>query len=146
MALTDQENKELIHSAGVVLVKQGPLVLVSTNRKYGGIALPGGKAGPTEGPWSAAVRELEEETGVRTSNDCLRLVLKAPSSVEPERMVWVFFAIHVYGILKPREEGTQAYFTTQRRLFDDSPFKDFYRQYFRQGFDHFADTKLEFYL
>jgi ADP-ribose pyrophosphatase YjhB (NUDIX family) len=132
--------------AAVVLVKTGPLVLVSRNPKYGGIALPGGKVEEGESIISAAIRELEEETGVLCHPENLCPILKVPSSVEADRMVTILHAYAVLGsILHARKPGDgPAYFTTWQTLLEDSPFKALYRKHFPIGIRYLANTLLSF--
>ena len=123
--------------SGVVLVKMGPLVLVATNKKYGGICLPGGKGELGESPLDAAYRELNEETGFSGSG--LVPIATGPSCVEAARMVHMFLAETVCGDLKP-ETGCDTYFTSWGCLLEESPFSPFYRQHFPRGIWHLRDT------
>lgn len=59
-----------------VLVVDGEEVLLqqrATGRKTGRWGFPGGHVEPGEAPWSAAVRELEEETGLSAPREALGL-------------------------------------------------------------------------
>jgi 8-oxo-dGTP pyrophosphatase MutT (NUDIX family) len=124
--------------AGVVLAKRGPLILVVTNRKYGGLCLPGGKGEDGENILQTAVREFKEESGLEIVGE-LRPIAQGPSCMDKERMVHVFLAELIYGSISP-EEGADAYFTTWERLVAASPFKPFYNEHFPYGVNHFRNT------
>jgi 8-oxo-dGTP pyrophosphatase MutT (NUDIX family) len=64
-AATSITNPDLPQAANVVLEKNG-LFLAVTLRHQALLAFPGGKREPGESALQNAIRELEEETGVRT--------------------------------------------------------------------------------
>lgn len=130
--------------AAIVLVKYGPVVLVVTNRRYGGLGLPGGKVEGGELPEVAGKREVEEETGLQVFTKDLVPVFRDYTVVEPDRMVHVFLARKISGSLQLNEKGTEPSFTTYLRLLQCSPFEKDYRQMWPMGIRHLKDT--EFWL
>lgn len=128
--------------AAVILAKTGPLVLVATNRKFGGISLPGGKVEEHEGIADAANRELGEETGCRCHLPLIELC-EGPSAVEEDRLVTAYYAPKLTGRLGSKEVGTLPFFTTWNDLLKRSKFTAFYLKYFPQGVRHLKDTILD---
>ncbi len=132
----------MVKRAAVIIAKTGPLVLVATNRKFGGISLPGGKVEEHESIMDAANRELQEEAGCHCPYVMTELC-EGPSAVEEDRLVTVFYAPGLVGRLGSREMGTTPFFTTWNSLLSQSKFTKFYNTYFPRGVRHLKDTILD---
>lgn len=128
--------------AAVIVAKTGPLVLVATNRKFGGISLPGGKVEEHERIYDAANRECLEEAGCHCPYPLIELC-EGPSAVEEDRLVTVYYAPRLVGRLGSKEVGTMPFFTTWNDLLKRSKFTAFYLKYFPQGVRHLKDTVLD---
>jgi 8-oxo-dGTP pyrophosphatase MutT (NUDIX family) len=118
-----------------------PLVLAVTNRAFGGIALPGGKADEGEDMRRAAQREVKEETGITIIPVDLTLLAKG-DSVRPGSVceVHLFYARHAWGEPKDVEAGTEHSWVTMSDLLARSPFKDFYERWLPDGVWHLRAT------
>ena len=133
------------HRAAVVLFTRHrigePLLLAVTNRAYGGMALPGGKAEEGEDIRRCAMREIREETGIVLLATDLTLIAKG-DNVKPNSVceVHVFFARHAWGEAQNIEHGTFFEWMTFHTLLDVSPFKDFYDRHLPDGIYHLRAT------
>ncbi len=118
-----------------------PQILACTNRHYGGLALPGGKADEGEDIRHCAMREVREETAITIMARDLTMIAKA-DSVRPEsiREVHLFFARHAFGEAKNVEPGTTFQWVTMSELLDVSPFGDFYNRWLPDGVHHLRST------
>lgn len=138
-----------MNRAAVVLVTKRfhgrePVILAVTNRRYGGIGLPGGKVNEGELPRRAAIRELREETHLIVTHSDLTFLLKATSAAhEPFTEVHLFFARAVWGEPRDIEDGTRHRWVTMGELLDASPFAAFYTQHLPDGVHHLAPTLRE---
>ena len=80
----------------VVLVNQAGQVLILRRsdtdiRRPGQWDVPGGHTDPGESLETAAVRELEEEAGIRISPDKLKLAYSTAAIRDGINLVWLFF-------------------------------------------------------
>ncbi len=118
-----------------------PRILGVTNRAFGGIALPGGKADEGEDMRRAAQREIREETGVVILGTDLTLLAKG-DSVRPGSIceVHLFFARHAWGEPRDVEDGTHCAWLTFTELLEMSPFRDFYEKHLPDGIYHLRGT------
>lgn len=140
-------------TAGVVLILRRtldvqPLVLVVTNRAFGGLSLPGGKVKDGEDPRRAAIREVHEETGIILLGHDLSHVARSVNVISvdgvPEECdVTVFHARHMFGDARDVEEGTTHSWVTWFELLDRSPFRPFYAKHFPDGVLHLRGTHRE---
>lgn len=132
-------------AAVVLFIKRSgvdePRILGVTNRAFGGLALPGGKADEGELMRSAAMREIHEETGMTILGTDLTLLAKG-DSVRPGSIceVHLFFARHAWGQPRNVEEGTHCTWLTFAELLEMSPFKDFYDKWLPDGIYHLRAT------
>lgn len=128
--------------SGIVLVVRGDgRILATTNRRYGGFCLPGGKVDPGETPRIAAVRELREETSLIVTEKDLVWLCAGPSATESGRMVHMFYARHVRGLPRDVEPGTRCEWMTLEALKEVPPFADYYKQWLPDGIDHLRPTE-----
>lgn len=136
------ENAPSKKESGIVIVKHGALVLAATNRRYGGLSLPGGKYEDRDrAVIHTAARELAEETGYGVRPYDLVPVAKGKSATS-DRIVTVYWARVVSGILGSVEENTMPLFTTWNDLLNRSPFASYYKEHFPCGVRHLADTNI----
>lgn len=133
-------------AAVVVFVKRIPLeaeprLLSVTNRAFGGIALPGGKAKEGEAIRTAARREVEEETSLIAFETDLTLLAKGNNAL-PNSVceVHMFFARYAWGEPKDIEPGTVHEWVTMAEMLERSPFRAFYEQYLPDGIRHLRPT------
>lgn len=133
--------------AGLVIIVRKALltpreILVTTNRRYGQYALPGGKldeGDPT--PRFTAIRELREETGLVVLDSDLSFLLQAVNTVNgSDRDIHVFFARAAWGQPKNLEEGTEFAWFTYEKLLESSVFAPFYKKHLPDGIDHLMPT------
>lgn len=143
-------------------------VLAVTNRKYGGLSLPGGKVDDGEDPREAAARELREEVDVLVRPADLSLVARyantmraAPCSVcdrpwgpphvhgdgcaaarREDRLVSVYHAAAARGRPRMVEDGTVPSWASWEELLEASPFRGFYSAHFPDGVRHLRSTHL----
>lgn len=116
-------------------------MLAVTNRAYGGLSFPGGKANEGEDIRRVAIREMREETGVILIGADLTLVAKGDSARPSSTVeVHLFFARHAFGAPRDIEEGTVHRWVTFPELLDLSPFREFYERYLPDGVEHLAPT------
>lgn len=117
-----------MNQSALVLVVDGEhKVLTVTNRKYGCVALPGGKREPGEGIKGCAVRELREEIGSHTTES--ELVLIARGIWRDEREVFVFWVHTIKGTPSACEPGTEIKWLTFDELCAGSVFANFYKKH-----------------
>lgn len=137
----------LVRASLVLLLRRGtldvePRLLVVTNRRFGGIALPGGKSDPDEDPKRTACRELIEETGVATLSSELSLLVCSmnPHPPAPGVLVSVYLARYSWGQPRNVEWGTKCFWITFEELLRMSPFGAFYEEHFPDGLHHLRTT------
>lgn len=104
--------------ASLCYVRQGgELLLLERNNPpfTGRWTAPGGKIRAGEDPEAAAVRELQEETGLSVVNPRLRLIL-AEQGPHPiyNWLLFIFLAEHCSGTLQASDEGRVAWFSESR--------------------------------
>jgi len=117
----------------------GRYVILTVGSKFGGYTLPGGKVESGESSKLACVRELLEETDLRTVPAHLALVGEGPSGVDGDRLVCVYHVAHVSG--SPRDtEGRGLKWLTFPELLQASPFRDFYQRIMPDGIHHLIPT------
>ncbi len=107
-------------AVALILDDEGRLVAVS-NRKYGGLGLPGGKCEGGESPRRCLVRELREELGVEVGEGDLTLVWRAPWEGD-DRLVSMFHVRGYTGEIRQVEEGTVPRWARLRDVIADSVF------------------------
>jgi 8-oxo-dGTP pyrophosphatase MutT (NUDIX family) len=90
----------------VVPGKDGALLGVSRPNDPQDFGLPGGSVEPGEDPELAAIRELEEETGLKATR-----VKKLEQSTYRERTVHCFVALEWSGEPRASDEGVVAWVT-----------------------------------
>lgn len=105
-------------------------VLVVWNKRYGGWAMPGGLVEESETPKRAQVRELFEETGLRTTST--HEIYDAPTDTQQDGRG---SHCHVYRVKaegEPREceVGCPVTWFTREEFLKWSPFAKFYEKMF----------------
>lgn len=123
-------------SVSITVLREGA-VLVVTNRRWGGVSLPGGKVDPGEALDDAARRELREETGCEAT--ALRLVAcypHEPLAGDPDRTRWIAAAFLAELDREPRvvEAGTEPSWVLPQELID----RGLYREWLVWWFDLLA--------
>ena len=118
-----------------------PRILAVTNRRYGGLSLPGGKADEGEDMRRCAMREIREETGVVILATDLTLIAKGDNVIPGSICeVHMFFARHAWGEPKDVEAGTHHEWVQWFDLLGLSPFKDFYERWLPDSIHHLRAT------
>lgn len=128
---------ERLRASVSITVSRGGSVLAVTNRRWGGLSLPGGKVDPGEALDVAARRELREETGCEATR--LRLVACFPHDPLPgdaDRTAWIAAAFLAELDREPRvvEAGTEPSWVTPQQLID----RGLYREWLVWWFDLLA--------
>ena len=115
---TDPDIHEQVICANCIIRKNDKYLVLrrSSQKKYApGVVHPvGGKVDLGENPYTAAVREVEEETGVKVSDLSLEAVLYEIKPVLGERYNWlIFYFIGDYksGEVKKTDEGELVWLT-----------------------------------
>lgn len=134
--------EETKRSGIVLVVREDGRVLVTSNRRYGGWCLPGGKVEAGELPVQAAQREFREETGCHVELADLVYLAQGTSATETGRIVTMFLARRVRGTPRKVEEGTDVAWMTIKELQRTHPFARFYLQHLPNGIDHLKPTEL----
>lgn len=116
--------------AAVCLVRKGPLLL-SVSRRFEpeNLGFPGGKCEPGEDPKHTAIRELEEETGLRADPSHVARVFHR--YVAPDELALCFEVPVFQGDPTSREEGIEvAWVKPAQLLTSKCTFADFNRNLF----------------
>ena len=122
--------------------REPPQVLAVTNRRYGGLSLPGGKVEAHEHPRDALVRELWEETALDVDPLAVVEIAAGVNTVADEQcLVGVHLVFFARGTPRDVEEGTRHEWTTWASLLERSPFRAFYERHFPDGIRHLRVTR-----
>jgi 8-oxo-dGTP diphosphatase len=106
--MADQTNRHVTLGAFAVIFDAAGNVLLGHRRDVDVWDLPGGGVDADESPWDAAVREVEEETGLLAEVERLTGVYHKPESTE---LVLVFHCVVVGGQLRATTEADQHAWT-----------------------------------
>jgi 8-oxo-dGTP pyrophosphatase MutT (NUDIX family) len=141
---------DMKQAAVVLVIRKNGEILVTTNRRYGQYALPGGKVDETDAsPRAAASRELEEETALRVAEFDLSFLFAGINTVklagtDEDCYVHVFLAREVAGEPRDVEEGTRHAWMSFYRLLQSSVFAPFYKRHMPDGVGHLMTTRGSF--
>jgi ADP-ribose pyrophosphatase YjhB (NUDIX family) len=128
---TLQGSKDGPRAAVSLVERDDGRCLVVWNRRYQGWSLPGGKVEAGETLETAQARELEEETGMLTSER--ELVYDGPTCVETAtdrgRHVYLF-RVEATGEPREMEPGSPCSWMTREEFLKVSPFAEFYQKAF----------------
>jgi ADP-ribose pyrophosphatase YjhB (NUDIX family) len=110
------EEKTMVELAVIVAVQQGNTVLLTKREDFEVWCLPGGAIDPGESPEVAAVREVQEETGLVVQLTRMVAVISRPHWGTHGRISFVFAAVPLGGTLapEPREVIDIGYFPTEQ--------------------------------
>lgn len=108
---------DTVRAAGGVVFRRGPAdyeILVVHRPRYDDWSLPKGKYGPDESPEQAALREIEEETGVRGRIVCFLTEVAYPLEDGREKRVQ-YYALQPETVLdfRPNDEVDHARWLTR---------------------------------
>lgn len=119
-------------------------ILTVTNRRFGTLALPGGKVDPGETPLQAAIRELQEEVSVMVEPQHLTLLGSSVNIVAdvPDREVFLYHATCAWGRPTNVEQGTEIFWRTFNQFAEESFFAPFYKKHLPNGIDHLPSTRM----
>ena len=113
-----QKNDEIIQTVGVLIIKDAKVLLVKHGKSAGHLTgtygLPAGRIEKNEGERVAAIRELQEETGLITSErelieypgDVYTATIERKDSVPKTYAMKVFQCRNYSGELKSSDETT----------------------------------------
>jgi len=93
-----------MHTVGAfaVIFSEGSSVLLCHRTDCDAWNLPGGRVEPSESPWAAVVREVEEEVGLLVRVERLIGVYSVPAKTD---LVFNFLCVPVGGALRLSEEA-----------------------------------------
>lgn len=128
-------------------MKQAVCLLIEKDGRYLGVGrpydhetfgLPGGKVDPGETPIKAAVRELEEETNLKTTEDCLTEVFKevCESDIQqdaPEYETITYSVSYWTGDPEQGDAGLVKWLTKEELM--SGPFGDYNQKLFNKILD-----------
>lgn len=135
--------------AGVLVVDDDSILLVKRTvpPAVGHWSLPAGYLEYDEPPRQAAVRELEEETGVRTDREAIELVdTQFVSHEEGSNVLVLLYAVSrsdTDGTPAPGSDAGDARFWTHNELTPDAPIEPGYRDIFRRVIREYGDSNME---
>jgi 8-oxo-dGTP pyrophosphatase MutT (NUDIX family) len=101
----------IVRAAGGVVVRDGsgtPELVVVHRPRYDDWTLPKGKARPGESDEDCALREVEEETGLRCELEAELESLRYRDSAERPKIVRYWLMRPVGGVLRPANEVDEA--------------------------------------
>lgn len=115
------------NAAVMLVVKDGKILAVSRRHDKTKFGLPGGKVEPDETPEQAAIRETEEETGIKVS-DCVFIFRRDEPRDRPEGEdfhAYCYYALNWSGEPHDSEEGTVEWMTEEDLIGDKGAFADY---------------------
>lgn len=119
---------QLVPRTLVFIEKDGRLLMLHKTKKdsygYGKINGVGGHIEKGEEPFEAAVREIEEEAGIKVKDLDLAAILFIDINDTPGVQVFVFKADYAEGIIKDSIEGNLEWMTRESIRESDRPVKD----------------------
>jgi 8-oxo-dGTP diphosphatase len=102
---SEEEQAKLTPAAAVVLVvRDGKVLAVSRGKDYRNMNMPGGGVEPGESPEEAAIRELEEETGLIAQN-----LIPVCEDLLGDKVVYFYRVTKFSGNLKSSHEGIASW-------------------------------------
>lgn len=142
---------ERISASVVLLIAPNRKVLVATNRRYGGLTLPGGKVRENESYIVAARRELFEESGITVLEKDLFFLDAKLSTITHEQqtiesMTAIFLALASTsdGSLVGSEEGTVCSIEEWGHFLERTRFRRYYEEVLPRGIEHLRTCSMMF--